>query len=311
MPQYAIRTENLSRDFDTLRAVNNVSIEVPTGSVFGFLGPNGAGKTTTIRLLLGLLEPSHGRAEVLGFDTRERADEIRRNCGALLEHSGLYERLSAEDNLKFYGRIWHLAPDVLEGRIQELLEHMDLWERRKEPVGTWSRGMRQKLAIARTLLHRPSLIFMDEPTAGLDPIAASSVREDLASLARQEGVTIFLTTHNLTEAEKLCGLVCVIRDGKVLALGHPDELGALRSTPSVTIIGCGFTEGLLSSLHQREEVASAEIQNGRLIIRLHASENTAPLISFIVAEGVEVEEVRKETASLEEVFLLLMQEEAQ
>jgi ABC-2 type transport system ATP-binding protein len=311
MPEYAIYTENLTRDFGTVRAVNEISIAVPKGSVFGFLGPNGAGKTTTIRLLLGLLDPTSGRAEVLGFDTQKQADEIRRNCGALLEHSGLYERLSAEDNLKFYGRIWHLTPAELEDRVRELLEHLDLWERRKESVGTWSRGMKQKLAIARTLLHRPSLIFMDEPTAGLDPIASASVREDLASLAEQEGVTIFLTTHNLAEAEKLCGSVCVIRDGKVLASGHPDELGALRSAPSLTIIGRGFTEHLLTSLRQREEVVSAEIQNGRLIISLHGSENSAPLINLIVAEGGEVEEVRKGTASLEEVFLLLMQEEQQ
>jgi len=219
MTETAIHTENLTRDFSTVRAVDRLSLEVPTGTTFGFLGPNGAGKTTAIRLLLGLLEPTAGWAEVLGFDTRTQADEIRARTGALLEHHGLYGRLSAEDNLEFYGRVWRLPRVERQARTRELLTHLGLWERRKEKVGTWSRGMKQKLALARALLHRPSLIFLDEPTAGLDPIAAAAVREDLAALAAREGVTVFLTTHNLSEAEKLCHQVGVIRQGKLLAVG--------------------------------------------------------------------------------------------
>lgn len=149
----AIRTENLTCEFGTLRAVDAVSLEVPAGTVFGFLGPNGAGKTTTIRLLLGLLSPSGGKAEVLGFDTLSQADAIRQNAGALLEHSGLYERLSAEENLEFYARVWHPSSTERQARIQELLTHLKLWERRGEPVRNWSRGMRQKLAVARALLQ--------------------------------------------------------------------------------------------------------------------------------------------------------------
>ena len=224
MTDPAIRIEHLTRDFPAVRAVDDLTFEVPAGVVFGFLGPNGSGKTTTIRLLLGLLEPTAGRAEVLGYDVRDAAGEIRERTGALLEHSGLYERLTAWDNLEFFGRIWRIPPEVRADRIRELLDHVGLWERRKEAVGGWSRGMKQKLAVARALLHRPQLIFLDEPTAGLDPLAAAALRKDLAGLAASEGVTVFLTTHNLSEAEKLCSLVAVIRDGRLLALGAPGEL---------------------------------------------------------------------------------------
>jgi ABC-2 type transport system ATP-binding protein len=307
--EIAIRTENLTRDFETVRAVDSLTIEVPAGIVFGFLGPNGAGKTTTIRLLLGLLEPTSGRAEVLGFDTRTQADEIRRRTGALLEHPGLYERLSAEDNLEFYGRIWHLPGGERQARIKELLTHLGLWKRRKETVGTWSRGMKQKLAVARALLHHPSLVFMDEPTAGLDPVAAAALREDLVALAAREGVTVFLTTHNLAEAEKLCGRVGVIREGKLVAVGHPDVLRARSGAQHAEIVGRGFSEEVLALLRAQPEVAVAELRNTRLCIDLRGDVDIAPLVSLIVSAGAGVEEVRKGRATLEEVYLTLMEEE--
>jgi len=167
MYNLAISTDDLARDFNSVRAVDGLSINVPTGSIFGFLGPNGAGKTTTIRLLLGLLEPTSGKARVLGFDIQTQSNELRQRTGVLLEHSGLYERLSAEDNLEFYGRVWRLSAAERHSRIKELLTHLDLWERRKERVETWSRGMKQKLAIARALLHRPSVIFWTNRRQGL------------------------------------------------------------------------------------------------------------------------------------------------
>jgi len=309
MTDFAIRTYNLTRDFGPVRAVHQLALEVPRGMIFGFLGPNGAGKTTTIRLLLGLLEPTEGRAEVLGFDTQTQADEIRCRTGALLEHSGLYERLSAEDNLEFYGRIWHMPANTRQTRIKELLIHLGLWERREERVGTWSRGMKQKLAIARALLHRPPLIFLDEPTAGLDPIAAAALREDFATLAAREGVTVFLTTHNLSEAEKLCQLVGVIRQGQLLTVGSPDELRAKQGTPQVEIHGRGFSETVMASLRARPEVVKIEQHDNRLLIDLRGAVDTAPLVSLMVSAGAQVEEVRRGNASLEEVFLTLMEEE--
>jgi len=305
----AIRADRLTRDFGMVRALDGLSLEVPSGSIFGFLGPNGSGKTTTIHLLLGLLEPASGRAEVLGFDTAKQGDEVRSRTGALLEHAGLYEQLSAEDNLEFYGRIHRLASGERQTRIKELLTQFGLWERRQDRVVKWSRGMKQKLAIARALLHRPSLVFLDEPTAGLDVVAAAAVREDLETLAASGGVTVFLTTHNMAEAERLCGRIAVIRQGKLLAVGHPDGLRMQAGGPRVEVIGRGFNEEALNLLRGRPEVSDVQSQDNRLSILLREAVEVAPLISLLVGAGVEVEEVLKDKASLEEVFLMLMEEE--
>ncbi len=310
MNQYAIETEDLTRMFGPVRAVDHMTMHVPPGIVFGFLGPNGSGKTTTIRLLLGLLEPTAGQANVLGCDVRRQADEIRQKSGALLEFNGIYERLSAEDNLEFYGRVWRMPTGERKARIKELLTHMDLWDRRRELAGTWSRGMKQKLAVARALLHRPKLIFLDEPTAGLDPVAAAALRDDLASLVQQEGVTVFLTTHNLAEAEKLCQQVGVIRNGKLLSVGPLDQLRRGSDKPRLQIAGRGFTSEVIELLRQRHEVDSVHLNSQSLVIVFNQPLDAAPFVSLLVAHGVEVEEVRKDKASLEEVFLTLMNEES-
>ena len=311
MTDIAIRLDNLTRDFETVRAVDGLSLEVPAGTIFGFLGPNGAGKTTTIRLLLGLLEPTAGGAQVLGYDTRSQAQEIRARTGALLEHSGVYEHLSAEDNLAFYARAYRLPPAEREARIRELLEQMGLWERRKDQAGTWSKGMQQKLALARALLHRPPLVLLDEPTAGLDVPSAAAVREDLAELAEREGTTVFLTTHNMAEAERLCSRVAVIRHGRLVAIGHPDELRARSGGDRVEILGRGFGDEALALLRRRPEVVAVTVQNSHLEIDLSQDAATAPLVSLLVGAGAEVEEVRRGKASLEDVFMTLMHEEEQ
>jgi ABC-2 type transport system ATP-binding protein len=253
--------------------------------------------------LLGLLEPTSGSALVLGFDPRTQADLIRADSGALLEFTGIYEQLSAEDNLEFYARAFCIPEGERRARIQELLTHMGLWERRKDRAGNWSRGMKQKLALARTLLHRPRLILLDEPTAGLDVQSAVSIREDLQTLAAQEDVTIFLTTHNMTDAEKLCDQVAVIQDGRLVAWGSPDELRAQSARPQVEIKGRGFSELALNSLRSLPQVTSVETHNSHLLIDFMSETDTANLVSILVAAGAQVEEVRRINASLEEVFL--------
>jgi len=308
---YAIETNNLSRSFGSVIAVDRISLEIPRGIVFGFLGPNGAGKTTTIRLLLGLLDPTLGSAQVLGYDTRTQGDEVRQRCGALLEHNGLYERLSAEDNLDFYGRVWRMPKADREARTKELLNHFGLWKRRKDKVAKWSRGMKQKLAVGRALFHHPELVFLDEPTAGLDPLAAVALRDDLASLAEREGVTIFLTTHNLAEAEKLCHQVGVIREGKLLAVGTMDELRERTGAPRLEINGSGFTSSSIEKINNRPEVANVRLENDHLMITFKHSTSAAPLIKLLVDEGVQIEEARKANASLEETFLALMNGESE
>ncbi len=304
----AIRTEGLTRDFARVRAVDGLTLDVPAGIVFGFLGPNGSGKTTTIRLLLGLLEPTAGGAEVLGIDVGKDAARVRAASGALLEHTGLYERLSALDNLEYYGRIARMTAADRKARTRELLTHLGLWDRRTEVVGGWSRGMKQKLAVARALLHRPALIFLDEPTASLDPVAAAALRDDLGQLAAREGVTVFLTTHNLAEAERLCARVAVIRQGRLLAVGAPDELNARKGTRA-EVRGKGFTDDVLARLRGQPGVKVVASNDGRLVLDLGEQVEMSPIVGMLVQQGVAVEEVRKEQASLEEVFLTMMEEE--
>ena len=285
--------------------MDSLTLEVPAGTVFGFLGPNGAGKTTTIRLLLGLLEPTEGTAEVLGFDVRTHGSEIRERTGALLEHHGLYERLTAFDNLFFYARIAKLSRNDANARIRELLEQFGLWDRRDDPAGNWSRGMKQKLAIARALLNRPQLVFLDEPTAGLDPIAAAALRDDLASLSRQTGTSIFLTTHNLAEAERLCGYIGVVRKGRLVAAGHPDELRKARGGEQIEIVGRNM-DAAHHALTQLPGVQDVTTRNGRLVVSIARGSSAAQIVSALVNHGAEVEEVRRDAASLEEVFLSLL-----
>jgi len=288
-----ILCENLTRDFGQLRAVDGLSLSVPRGKVFALLGANGAGKTTTIHLLLGILTPTAGRAEVFGLDPRRDGDKVRAQCGVMLEHHGLYERLSGADNLEFYGRIAHLPAAARPARIREVLEHFGPWERRHERVGTWSRGMKQKLAIARAILHRPPLVFLDEPTAGLDPEAVVELRADIAALAR-DGTTIFLNTHNLTDAEKLADLVGVMRAGRLLALGTPAELGGRGVT--VTVTGRNLRR------------TASDAPAATLTVQIPADGSAAPLVRELVERGGEIEEVRRETRGLEEIFLQIVRE---
>jgi len=304
----AIRTVGLVRDFQTVRALDHLDLEVPVGSLFGFLGPNGSGKTTTIRLLLGLLKPTAGRAEVLGLDTQDDGHAIRQRCGALLEHHGLYERLTAADNLEFAGRAWRMPRAKRRGRSEELLRTVGLWDRRHEAVEGWSRGMKQKLAIARALLPQPTLIFLDEPTAGLDPIAATALRDALRELTTEAGVTVFLTTHNLAEAQKVCDLVAVIRTGRLLAVGKPSELGR-GAARRVAVEVRGFDEDLLARIRGDRRIQSIRATNGTLEAVLEEGVEPSELVALLVGAGAAVSGVRSGT-DLEETFVSLVADDA-
>jgi ABC-2 type transport system ATP-binding protein len=307
----AIRAHGLTRRFGGVPAVDGLDLEVPSGSIFGFLGPNGAGKTTTIRLLLGLVEPSEGTAAVLGRDVLSDSQGIRERVGVLLENDGLYERLTARQNLDFFARVAHLGSNERESRIRALLEEIGLWERRDDPVADFSRGMKQKLALARAFINRPELLFLDEPTAGLDPPTAVGLRRELLSLAREEGVTVFLTTHNLLEAERVCDRVAVIRQGRLLAEGPPESIrtGGERS---LEVTATELHPGLVVRLESEPGVISSRLESGgHLVLDLGEGTSTAPLIRFLVENGAEVSEARITSASLEESFLALLGEEDQ
>ncbi len=304
----AIVAEGLTIRFGDRAAVDGMDLSVPEGVVFGFLGTNGAGKTTTMRLLLGLLEPTSGRASVAGFDTRTQGDEVRAQCGVLLDEPGLYDRLSAEQNLELYARIWGLPPADRAARIKDLLTHIGLWDRRKETVDTWSLGMRKKLALARAVLHRPPVLFLDEPTTGLDPIARAALRADIISLAEKEGATVFLTTHDLDDAQRMCTLVGVMRAGRLMATGSLDDLNARYQSSDVEIRGRGLRSPLVDAIRRYEGVVSVdgEHDGSRLRISLQSGVSVAPLVQLAVQQGAQIEEVRPEHTSLEDAFLAIV-----
>ena len=315
----AIQTAGLSRNFGSVRAVGDLTIDVPAGTIYGFLGPNGAGKTTTIRLLLGLLEPSAGEATVLGHDVRKDSQAIREQAGVLLESDGLYTRLTASQNLDYFGRIARLPTADRERRIRDLLTAMDLWDRRDGRVADFSKGMRQKLALVRAFLSRPSLLFLDEPTSGLDTPSAVALRRQLVALARDEGVTVFLTTHNLLEAEKVCDRVAVIRRGSLLAEGSPREIHGGRAR-RVAIGGVGLTADLAERVGALPSVEAATLEPGagpaavgeagrRMMVDLEAGSDASETVRFLVEAGAEVASVETARESLEDIFLKLVEEE--
>src|SRR5260370_39270182 len=232
-----IETHKLTRKFGNLVAVDNLTLSIPEGTVFGFLGPNGAGKTTTVRMLTALIAPTSGTANVIGHELGIGNQSIRRSVGILTETPGLYDRLSAEQNLIFFARLYDVPAQRAQEQAERYLRMLELWERRSDRVGGFSKGMRQKLAIARALLHEPRVIFLDEPTAGLHPEPARTVRDFIKEL-RSEGRTIFLTTHNLPEADELCDLIGVFR-AQLLRLGTPAQLraGMFGSGTQVQVVG--------------------------------------------------------------------------
>jgi ABC-2 type transport system ATP-binding protein len=226
----AIRVDELSRSFRLgagrrrIEAVRGISFEVERGELFGLLGPNGAGKTTTIKMLITLLLPTSGRAQVLGHDVVADAKHIRRRIGYVFGGDrGLYERLSALDNLRYFAELYRVPPRQQRARINELLELVDLSGRERQRVEGFSRGMRQRLHIARGLLHRPDVLFLDEPSIGIDPVGARDLRSTVMRLA-EEGTTILLTTHYMLEADEMCDRIAIIANGTILALGTPDDL---------------------------------------------------------------------------------------
>src|SRR5688572_28931817 len=233
---------------------------------------------------------------------------MRERAGALLEHHGPYERLTAEQNLAFAGRVWRMSAGERRARARELLEQFGLWDRRREAAGKWSRGMKQKLAVARAVFHRPPLVFLDEPTAGLDPVASAALRDDLASLAAGQGVTIFLTTHNLVEAERLCDVVGVIRKRRLVALGPPASLRP-NDSPVVRITGTDIDQMVVELAAGVPGVHAAALVDGALEVRLSDGARPAALVAMLVERGVGIDEVRRKRESLEEAFLDLVGDE--
>jgi ABC-2 type transport system ATP-binding protein len=301
-----IRAQGLGRRFGDLWAVRGLDFELMAGEVFGLLGPNGAGKTTTVRLLTALIAPSEGKAWLDGFDVVEAADEVRSRIGLLTETPGLYERLSAVQNLEFFAELQQLPHAVRGERIEKLLRLFELWDRRDQPVGQFSKGMKQKLAISRALLHEPLVLFFDEPTAALDPEAAFIVREAIADL-KGAGRTIVLCTHNLDEAERLCDRVAFLR-GEVLRVDSPARLRASAGASIVQVtLGSGVPPSLLAAIRALAGVKRVDAAGPVLSIVVEdARRDTPPLVRLIAASGVDVLGVVAGTATLESVYFDVM-----
>jgi len=311
----AIQTFGLSKRYGKLTAVDQLEIRVPEGIVFGFLGPNGAGKTTTIRLLLGLTEPSDGRAEIFGFDCLRQGDRVRAMSGALMENHGLYERLTALYNMKYYADIYGLELEHRERRIRELMEWVDLWERRKETIKEWSRGMKQKLALIRAMIHRPRILFLDEPTLGLDVATARKIRDTIKRLARDHNCTIFFTSHNLPEVEEICSHVAIINKGRVMAGGRPEDLKSRKGRREVSIRGEGFSKSLIEEIADISPSLSPILRKGEeesteeITITLENRQPLDPALQKILSSGATIRDIQTRTQSLEAVFLELTREQ--
>lgn len=302
-----IATKALTKEFDGLTAVDRLTLDISAGEVFGFLGPNGAGKTTTVRLLTCLIEPSSGDAAVLGFQVGRDDQAIRRNVGLLTETPGLYDRLSAWQNLTIFAKLYEV--EQVERQVEKYLRMLDLWDRRDDPAGTFSKGMRQKLAIARALLHEPQVLFLDEPTAGLDPQAARLIREFIAEL-KHEGRTIFLCTHNLDEADRLCDRVAVFKQ----SLRVVDTPANLRRQVYGRRIAIQLAEaaGRYSQLLNAIDGLRDIDESGRsLFYTAEDPEQINPaVIRRLVEAGAEILFVEERDYSLEDVYLQLIDGEA-
>ncbi len=226
--KYAIVTKNLTKEFGKLRAVNNLSIKIPSGATFGFLGPNGAGKTTTIRLLNSIIKPTSGTALIAGYDVVSKKKEVKFKTGFLPESPGLYEKLTAREFLEFIGSLYYLDDDLVSSRIEELLKIFGLDNKKYDLLEGFSRGMKQKVCLCATLIHDPEIIFLDEPTANLDPVAARMVKNLISSLVKKANKTLFICTHFLDVAQDLCDIIGIINNGVLIIQGNPQDI--IKST---------------------------------------------------------------------------------
>ena len=304
-----IRTENLSKSFRTAKnqppitAVDDLSLEVDEGEVFGFLGPNGAGKTTTVRMLCSLIGPTSGSAWIGPYQVGKDDQDIRRTVGILTETPGMYERLSAEKNLSVFANLYGVK-DV-PGQVEKYLRMLGLWERRFDPVGSFSKGMRQKLAIARALLHEPRVLFLDEPTSGLDPESSHLVRDFIEQL-KLSGVTIFLCTHNLDEADRLCSRIGIFKT-RLVAVDTPENLRNTLFGRKVVFHLQTAEPRLVELVRGLPFVKDAQTVDCRMVVSLDKPEEQNPvIIQKLVEAGAQIQFVGELRHSLEDIYLQIL-----
>ena len=300
-----IKTHDLTKRFDDLLVVDRLNIEVGEGEIFGFLGPNGAGKTTTVRMLTSLIGPTSGTATVMGYEVGEADIEIRRRVGVLTEAPGHYDHLTAHRNLLIYAKLYEV--DDPETQVEKYLKILGLWDRRNDKAATYSKGMKQKLAIARALLHEPRLLFLDEPTSGLDPEMARLVREFIAEL-KEEKRTIFMCTHNLGEAERLCDRVAVF-NSRLRVVDTPSNLRQQLYGRQVVFHLAGEAAAQASVLKPLEFVKDVQSLENKLLVMLDDPEQQNPeIIRRLVNAGADIQFVGEIRHSLEDVYLQMVRD---
>ena len=309
MSTSVIQTSTLTRRFGEMNAVDQLTLEVQAGEIFGFLGHNGAGKTTTVRLLNGVLEPTSGGAQVLGLDPQVEGPALRAKTGVLTETPSLDERLTARDNLSIYADLYNVPRGDVPGRVNSLLTEFELADRADEKVGGYSKGMKQRLALARALLHKPELLFLDEPTSSLDPVAARHVHSLVENLARREGCTVFLCTHNLVEAQRLCDRVAVMENGRLVALGTPSELTRqyVKRLDIDLELDPVQMDSALQILQDLPDlvVGTPKQEKDVLTMTLSGREAIPELLSVLVGKGLHIYRLAPQEANLEEVYFAL------
>jgi ABC-2 type transport system ATP-binding protein len=310
-PEPVIIADGLTRRFGDVVAVDRLTLEVQPGEIFGFLGHNGAGKTTSVRLFNGVLAPDNGNARVLGFQPVSEGPALRQHTGVLTETPSLDERLTGRDNLAIYADLYGVPQTRVAARVEELLASFELADRADEKVGGYSKGMKQRLALARALLHQPELLFLDEPTSGLDPVAARHVHDLILRLSHEQKHTVFLCTHNLIEAQNLCDRVAVLEHGRLVALGTPHELAqqlgrSLRLEIEVAPDGLGTALDIVRAVPGIAKPA----QNDGTITLTGADREAIPgLVAALVSAGVRIYRVTPQEPSLEDVYFALHGEE--
>ncbi|MHA1347148.1 MAG: ABC transporter ATP-binding protein [Candidatus Heimdallarchaeaceae archaeon] len=309
----AVETKNLTKMFHKLKAVDELNLEIKEAEIYSLLGPNGAGKTTTVRMLTGLLRPTIGGARVLGLDISINLQEIRSRVGHLTETPALYERLTVRQNLDFFAKLYKVPEIEIKPRIEEIVDLFELPEKLDEPAGTLSKGMKQKVAIARAMFHKPELIFLDEPTASLSPESAKVVREQIVKLAKKEKRTFFICTHNLFEAERLSSRVGIINHGRLVAQGSPAELREMRKDETVTIFRFSNLESNTKEFFEDmniEIVEQNQDQKYVSVIIKDIEKQTPGIINSLAKNNFQLVEVKHEFPTLERIYLELVEMES-
>lgn len=304
-----IDLQNLTRKFGNLTAVDNVTLHVEEGEVFGFLGPNGAGKTTTVRMLCCLIGKTSGDARIGNYtiDTEANCLKIRQMVGFLPENVGLYDSLSAYQNLDFYGQLYEVPENKRRENIERLLTLLGIWERKEDAVGTFSKGTKQKIAIARALIHDPQVLFLDEPTANLDPEASKTVRDFILEL-KKEKRTIFLNTHNLDEAERLCDRIAILKT-KLIAVDSPKNLERSLYNRKTIVHLQSVTSSITAAVEKLGSIKNVRVSDNKLILDIDDPEKDNPeVVNAIVGAGGSIQYVTELRSTLEDVYLKLIRE---